>query len=495
MPKTKRSLKHSRIRTLDGDDDQSRHAGAGRAKTERRKALKILFCASECYPFAKSGGLADVAYALPKALAKKEDVTLMLPWYRFMDLGGLDLKLSFKTRIELGEKGYEVAYREGSFEKIRVVFVKTPPLYESRTLYDEPQNDLRFALFSKAIADFVQKERFDILHLNDWHTALAALWVKERPLDLKVVFTIHNLAFQGIFPAGRLEKLGIDRRYFDMEWLEYYGQINFMKAGIAFCDALTTVSPTYAREILTPEFGCGLEGYLQKYRHKLSGILNGIDTRTFDPRKDPLIACSMKRKIVTFKACNKRVFLKQKTDLPLFVYIGRLTEQKGIDLLLSLAEKLAGSPLIFAFLGEGDETMQKALRQIAGGAPNLLCNLGYDEKRARQMYAAADFLVMPSRFEPCGLNQMIAMRYAAVPVVHRTGGLADTVHTKSGRCGRGIVFEKMSKEALWEAIEAALGLYRHKERLEKIRAFDMACDFSFEKPAKAYLRLYARLRA
>ncbi len=455
--------------------------------------MKILFCASECYPFAKSGGLADVAYALPKALAEKAEVTLMLPWYRFMALQEASLSLAGRDRIEMGSEAHEVEYWEGRLGKIRTLFVKTPPIYESRTLYKEARNDLRFALFSHTIAAYADRHKFDIVHLNDWHTALSALFCKERNFSGAIVFTIHNLAFQGIFPARRMEDLGIDRRHFHMEALEFYGKINFLKAGIAFCDALTTVSPTYAREILTPEFGCGLEGFLRKHRRKLVGILNGIDTEQFNPRKDPALECTLEEEISRFKACNKEAFLKESTALPLFVYIGRLTQQKGIDLLAALCDTLSNAPLVFAFLGEGERKWEDALTKMAHKAPNLLYRGGYDEKYARLMYAAADFLVMPSRFEPCGLNQMIAMRYGAIPIVTRTGGLADTVHEREGRCGRGIVFSEASETAILEAIEAALRLYGKKSLLSKIRAFDMACDFSFERAADAYLSLYREL--
>ena len=462
--------------------------------------MKVLFCASEAWPFAKSGGLADVAHALPKALSKHADVTLMVPWYRFMDLPLASLERMTETTLSFGGVSYDVTfYRHVQREKnAEVLFVYSEILSERETLYGPSgsgyaDNDLRFALFSRAIVWYAQYAAFDILHLNDWHTALAALFAKERQIGAKVVFTIHNLAFQGIFDHARLELLGIDPRRFQMEALEFYGRINFMKAGIAFCDALTTVSPTYAQEILTPEFGCGLEGFLRKHSDKLRGILNGIDTHFFDPVHDRLLACGYQGDLAAFKACNRRALLSVQDEVPLFAFTGRLTEQKGIDLLIALGERLARLPLRFVFLGEGEKRFSEALERLSKGHERIHFFEGYSEKRAHLLYAAADFLVMPSRFEPCGLNQMIAMHYGTVPIVHAVGGLRDTVHANCSRCGCGLPFEECSTETLLQRIEAALALFEDKEAMARINRFNMACDFSFAKPAQAYLALYGEL--
>ncbi len=451
--------------------------------------MKLLYCAAEAYPFVKSGGLADVAYALPQALSKKIETTLMLPWYHFMKLTDKPQKVAQEVLFFAG-KSYPVSYWKCNLDKVEVVLVKAAPLYESQKLYGEENDDLRFALFGRAIVLYAKRESFDILHLNDWHTALAALFAKEQGIAEKVVFTIHNLAFQGLFPYETLQRAGIDKRYFHMEALEFYGQVNFMKAGIAFSDVVTTVSPTYAGEIQTATFGCGLEGFLQKHRKKLYGILNGIDTEVFNPRTDPMIACTMKRKESTFKACNKKAFLSKRIDLPLFIFIGRLTEQKGVDLLIALHEVLVKLPLHFAFLGDGEGTYVAQLQKMAKSSENIRFIHGYSEPLAHQMYAAADFLVMPSRFEPCGLNQMIAMHYGTIPIVHKTGGLADTVHERGEKCGRGILCKSNDMERLRGAIKRALRLYREKKQLEKLNRFNMQCDFSFERSAREYIRLY-----
>lgn len=457
--------------------------------------MKILFCASEAFPFAKSGGLADVAHALPKALAQSDEVTLMLPLYRCMSFDRERLQKMAEKRLSFGGADYRVTLHTLQYAGMRVVFVESPPLSERDYLYGNPgsaygDNDLRFALFSHAIAAFAKEERFDILHLNDWHTALAALFAKEAGVEAKILFTIHNLAYQGVFDVRRLPLLGIEERYFQMDGVEFYGKINFLKAGIAWCDALTTVSPTYAKEILTPEFGCGLEGFLRLHAGKLTGILNGIDTTLFDPRNDPMIACPMKRKISTFKKCNKKALSHAQNDLPLFVFIGRLTEQKGVDLLIALVEELASLPLRFYFLGEGDPQIGMWLEQMCETYENMAYYGGYDEAFAHRLYAAADFLVMPSRFEPCGLNQMIAMHYGTIPIVHTVGGLKDTVHATGYRCGLGLPYTPNEAEVLLEQIVQALVQWCEPETMERINRFNMACDFSIERTAREYRKLY-----
>ncbi len=454
--------------------------------------MKILFCASEAYPFVKSGGLADVAFALPKALVKKESVTLLLPWYHFMKLPVTPIKL-WDCELSFGGHDYPLSFWQCNFEGVEVILVKSTLLYESEKLYGLSDDDLRFTLFCRAIVTFAENEKFDILHLNDWHTALAALFAKEKQLSCRIVFTIHNLAFQGVFAYERLDILGIEKRYFHMEMLEFYGNINFMKAGIAFSDAVTTVSPTYAKEIQTPDFGCGLDGFLRKHHEKLSGIINGIDTEVFNPESDEMIACHMKRKISTFKRCNKKSLLGKKDEKPLFVFIGRMTEQKGIDLLVMIGEELAKLPVQFAFLGDGEEEISQKLESLVAKSKNLHYFKGYNEALAHQLYAAADFLVMPSRYEPCGLNQMIAMHYGTVPIVYKTGGLSDTVHEKGKKCGRGIVFIYHDKKHLLKAIRKALQIYKQPQKMEKINQFNMACDFSFEKSAEKYLSLYRQV--
>ncbi len=455
--------------------------------------MKLLFCASEAYPYVKSGGLADVAHALPIALQKsgKVSVTRIIPLYRFAKKPATMVSFLHEEIAFAGAR-FKVIYYRTFEEEIETIFVESHILSDVDRLYGLDNDALRFTLFSRAIVGYARKERFDIIHLNDWHTALAALFVKEFALPSKIVFTIHNLAFQGVFDASWISVLGISPHYFHMDLLEFYGKINFMKAAIAFSDALTTVSPTYVKEIQTPEYGCGLDGFLRKYAYKLQGIRNGIDTETFNPSADETLSCRYRGDLAGFKTCSKAALLRVKTDLPLFIFIGRLTEQKGIDLILKLSKEIARLPMLLAMIGEGEERFVKACEAIDAKAANISFYRGYDEALAHRMYAAADFLLMPSRFEPCGLNQMIAMRYGAVPVVHKTGGLADTVH-REAVCGQGILFETFTPEALLAALQEALQYYHDRERFQKTEYFNFHCDFSFAKPAEEYLALYEEL--
>ena len=466
--------------------------------------MKLLFAAAEIFPYAKTGGLADVAQALPKALEKQIDVLSVMPLYDFIDREKFALKaLDHTFLITLGNDSYEVSLFEGTNQGIRTLFVYEATLCSHLTPYgnkngDYPHNDLRFGIFSKTLVVLAQKFEIDVLHLNDWHTALAALWAKEILPDLRVLFTIHNLAFQGLFPSESMERLGIEEYYFTPDGIEFWGNMNCMKAGIAYSDVVTTVSPTYAKEILLPEFGCGLEGFLQVHHHKLHGILNGIDTVLFDPSLDTTLLNNYRPNNLTGKTANKTLFCKESglrdADKPLIVFIGRFTEQKGLDVIIEALPKLLTMNLNLDILGEGDERMAETLKKAAVHHDNFSIQFGYDESLSHRMYAAADFLLMPSRFEPCGLNQLIALRYGTMPIVNNVGGLHDSVwdigDTKSAICGRGIVFQPLNSHMILKSVERALQLFSHTKKFEKIVNDNMSCDVSFEKSVEAYLKLY-----
>jgi len=454
--------------------------------------MKILFAASEIYPYAKTGGLADVADALPKSLQKECDIFTVMPLYSFIDKECM--KVFKQIELDLGGVGYDITF----YTLDNHFFIEAPLLSTTAHLYgdttgDYASNDLRFGIFCKAIATLCEMLEIDIAHLNDWHTALSALFIQEKGLHTKTLFTIHNLAYQGIFPKESLGRLGIDTRYFTMQTLEYYGNINFLKAGIALSDAMTTVSPTYAQQILTPEFGCGLDGMLRYHQHKLTGILNGINTDVFDPKSDPNLFCNYDANSLEQKYKNKVAFLKHSTlkdpRKPLFVVLSRLVEQKGIDILLGAMPRILEKKLNLFILGEGSSEEVTKLSDFAQKYPNFEFRNCYDEILSHQAYAAADFLLMPSRFEPCGLAQMIAMRYGVIPIVHATGGLRDSVFEKEEQCGRGVRFEKFSKKEFLLAIDRGL-LLRSDDALKH---FNMQCDFSFKKSAQAYLRVYRSL--
>lgn len=467
---------------------------------------KVLFAASEVYPFAKTGGLADVAHALPRALKNLYDVTVVMPLYRSIDREKHKIIcLGESWSITMGGIEYPIDLYGCKVEGYEYYFIYSPLLCDREFLYGTPEsgykdNGLRFALFSYAIMALLKKKQYEIVHLNDWQCALAALLIhKDSTLSPKVVYTIHNLAYQGIFDASILETIGIDRTYFTMGSLEFYGKVNFMKAGIAYADEVTTVSPTYAREILTNEFGWGLEGFLHFHHAKLSGIINGIDMEHFSPSEDgALIApySDAKGKKANKSDLLKKVKLKG-VNKPLFVFIGRFTHQKGIDLLIETLPKISDSECNIVLLGEGEEKYHEALERLSTEHKNIHLTFGYDETFSHQVYAAADFLLMPSLFEPCGLNQMIAFSYGTLPIVHRVGGLVDTVkrletYQEDSCSGYGIIFNTPTSRALLSAVKKGCELFEDKKHFERIINHNMRCDFSWSESAIAYSVLYEK---
>ncbi len=468
--------------------------------------MRLLFAAAEIFPYAKSGGLADIAHALTKELAESVDVTAVMPLYASIDKKLHSIRPTGKRfSFKIADASYDVELFKGNDGLRETIFIYNPTLCDRKGLYGPPggayeDNDVRFMIFCKAIVEIARSYSFDILHLNDWHTAMAALLARKSALRCKIVFTIHNLAYQGLFPKESLERTGVSKKHFNMEELEFYGQVNWMKGAIAHADAVTTVSPSYAVEIQEAEFGCGLDGFLRKHSRKLVGILNGIDTNIYDPSRDPALAANyshndLKGKEVCKKALLDEIDIK-KYEQPLFIFIGRFVEQKGVGLIAEAMEEMAKRPMTVAILGEGEKSLESELEKCAEKYPDVSLRLGYDEELSHRMYAAADFLLMPSRFEPCGLNQMIAMRYGTVPIVHSVGGLRDTVHPinfKNCMCGAGFVFERFERSHFLKAVEDALELYSKRGRLKRVGVFDMKCDFSIKKCAKSYLELYGRL--
>jgi len=467
----------------------------------------LLFAASEVYPFAKSGGLADVAYSLPRALRQNYEVNVVLPLYKFIDRKKFSiLSLNKHFDVHMGKQSYPVELYGCEYEGLSYRFIYSPTLCDKDFLYGTAEsgyedNALRFGIFNYAIVELLRQKDYVIAHLNDWQSALVPLLVKEETqLKTKTLFTIHNLAYQGTFEKRYLEALGIDLKHFSMEGLEFYDQVNFMKAGIAYADKITTVSPTYAKEILTAEFGCGLEGFLRLHENKLVGIVNGIDAGHFSPDTDTALVSPYNN--LTAKAPNKSAYLKEvslkRVKKPLFVFIGRFTWQKGLDLLTEVLEAFAQKECNIAILGEGEEKYHAQLQAIADHNKNIYLDFGYDEALSHRMYAAADFLLMPSLFEPCGLNQMIAMAYAQIPLVHKVGGLADTVNDYKTfdatiSKGYGITFSQPSKVAFLNAFDEALALYADKSQYNKIAKHNMLCDFSWQESATSYTALYKNI--
>lgn len=467
----------------------------------------MLFAASEVYPFAKSGGLADVAHSLPRALNSDYAVDVVMPLYRFVDRQKFSIEaLGIAFDITMGGVTYPVTLYGCRYEGVNYRFIDSPLLCDRDYLYGPPEsgyadNAMRFGLFDRAIIELLKRGDYAVAHLNDWQCGLVPLLIKEdRTLSVKSVYTIHNLAYQGLFEQSTLGALDIDECYFTMEGLEFYGQLNFMKAGIAYADSVTTVSPTYAKEILGSEFGCGLEGFLRHHRHKLVGIVNGIDTDHFSPAEDSALVAPYRD--LRTKAVNKRAYFKEVglegAQQPLFVFIGRFTWQKGMVMLAEALEQMGSHACTIAILGEGEAQYHTRLKAVAERHANIHLVFGYDEDLSHRMYAAADFLLMPSLFEPCGLNQMIAMHYGGIPVVHSVGGLADTVagfeaFDAKSRQGYGVTFKTPEAAALAEAFEKALALYADKRRYNAIARHNMGCDFSWEESARAYRDLYEHI--
>jgi starch synthase len=467
---------------------------------------RVLFASSEVYPFCKTGGLADVSHSLPKALNKSHDVKVVLPLYGSINRNRFKIKQIESFEVMMGGTSYEVELHGTHYEGIEYRFIYSQMLCDREFLYGPPEcgyedNALRFGLFSYAITEILRRDPHPIAHLNDWQCALVPLLVKEdSTIETKSLFTIHNLAYQGVFPPSVLPQIGIDYTYFTMEGIEFYNQVNFMKGAIAYADAVTTVSPTYAKEMLTPEFGCGLEGFLRSHRRKLSGIINGIDSDHFSPSCDEALVekyTDAKRKKPSKTALLKELSFKG-ANKPLFAFIGRLTEQKGIDILVEALPKILELECNVVVLGEGEAGYRSSLSTLAERYKNLSLSFGYDEAYSHRVYAGADFVLIPSLFEPCGLNQMIAFAYGAVPVVTRVGGLADTVkkvetYDETSLFGYGILFTSPTPRSLVSAVKKSCELYGDKKYFEAVVNHNMKCDFSWGESAKAYQMIYERL--
>ena len=472
--------------------------------------MNILFLSSEVAPFSKSGGLADVAAALPLALARLgHAVKVVTPLYRSVRDGrirslgaGLTLEFPFGAeRVSL----HEATVAPG----LDVLFLKHGA-YDRDGLYGDGRgefgdNHRRFALLSVGALSAAQAVGFvpDIVHLNDWQTALAALALRTGYEGTSLgrarsVLTLHNLAYQGNFPASAVGELGLPRELFSAEGgLEFHGQLSFLKAGMVYADALTTVSATYAREVQTPEGGNGLDGVLRSRAHALTGIVNGVDVEGWNPETDVHLPARYTAADLSGKAACKAAALAEfgldaAPGAPLFVFVSRLAGQKGVDLLLPALEGLLQHHDVRVLgLGTGERWMEEALAALAARYPQKMgMHVGYAERLAHRLEAAGDFFLMPSRFEPCGLNQQYSQRYGTVPVVRAVGGLADTVVDVGEGQGTGIVFREYSGGALWHALERALGLFHAPAALDEVRRRGMAQDFSWERSARAYEWVY-----
>jgi starch synthase len=472
--------------------------------------MKILFIASEVAPFSKTGGLGDVAGALPAALAELgHEVKVVTP--RYADVKDSRLTPtghSLQVRFPFGEESGPILSVKLS-ERHEVLFLENERFFGRAGIYGDANgefgdNHRRFAYLSVGALQVAQRLRFipDIVHINDWQTGLVPVALKRgfqaSPLSrARTVMTIHNLAYQGQYGKDIMGELGLPWDLFTSEnGIEFYDTVNFLKAGLTFADAITTVSPTYAKEIQTPESGCNLDGLLRRHHGRLVGIVNGIDIHEWDPAKDPLIPARYTPEDLSGKAVCKRALLKEAgledTEAPVFGIVSRLAYQKGVDLLMDVLPVALQSDIRFVAVGSGEGHYEDGLKALQARFPKQVgVYIGFHKGFSHLVEAGADFFLMPSRYEPCGLNQMYSLKYGTVPIVRATGGLVDTV--EGGLDGNGILFEAFHPAALLAAMRRAQALYADPPRLEGFRRRGMQRDFSWTSSARRYESLFTSL--
>jgi starch synthase len=477
--------------------------------------MKILFAASEVAPFAMTGGLADVAGSLPRALAALgHDVRVVMPRYRQVDRETFSLTHAATFFVPLSSWKERCDILTGTLGKnITVYFIDKDIYFDRPELYgtsrrDYADNAERFIFFSRAIPELCRVLNFkpDIIHCNDWQTGLVPLYVRtlaaniEELRGVRTVFTIHNLGYQGIFWHWDMRLTGLSWDVFTPEGIEFWGKMNLLKAGLVYSDVISTVSTTYSREIRTPEYGNGLDGVLRKRSADLYGIVNGIDPEAWDPAKDPALPQAYSAGRLSGKQKCKDTLQKQlklpRVPVPVLGMVTRLSDQKGLDILMAALPRILAMNCQLIILGSGDELYQRLLVEAGEGHPDRIRVLfKYDDTLARRIYAGADLFLMPSRYEPCGLGQMHALRYGTVPVVRRTGGLADTVVNFNPRTGKGtgFVFDEYAPDALATCVERALAEYFRPAVWKRIVQAGMKADFSWTRSAKEYVKMYRKV--
>jgi starch synthase len=476
--------------------------------------MKILFVSSEGLPFSKTGGLADVVEALPKALVEQgHEVAVVLPRYR----GTKATKVLLPSvTIPLGDTLRFPAIADGTtVNGVRYFFVDDPEYFDRPALYGEkgqdyPDNPLRFAEFSKAAIEIAKHVwQPDVMHCHDWQSALVPTLLRTMYADdpvlraVPVVFTVHNLGYHGFFDRAVLRGIGLPESLFTIDGLEFFGRVNFLKGGLVFADYLTTVSRKYAQEIQTPEYGHGLDGVMRARADRLVGILNGVDYSAWSPENDKFIAAAYSAKDLSGKRACKKDLLEQfklptdNLDRPVIGIVSRFVDQKGFDLIALVADELMEEDLAIVALGNGEPKYETLFRELARAFPDRVgVQIAYDNALAHKIEAGADMFLMPSRYEPCGLNQIYSLRYGTVPVVRATGGLDDTIepfNAKTGK-GTGFKFEAYEGPALLDCVQRALEAFRNAKAWQKVMLNGMAQDFSWKPSAAEYARLYETAR-
>jgi len=492
--------------------------------------MRILTVASEAVPFAKTGGLADVIGALPVALARLgHDVDVVMPRYRGITAGEESGRVTVRLggqvadarvwiardRVPAGFAARDEQVLAAGQGAVRTIFIDYPQYYDRDFLYgtagqDYQDNPERFAFLAAAALEWAAAvpERFDVVHGHDWQAGLVPMLLRmgrarARLSATPAVFTIHNLAYQGVFDASWLPRLGFGWDLMRIDALEYWGRISYLKSGLMFSDLITTVSPRYSREIQTSEFGFGFDGILRYRSSDVVGILNGIDYDQWDPARDPHVPEPYDARNLSGKVAAKRALLARfglavdaaALERPLVGLISRLVDQKGFDLLAEIADELVGLDASFVLLGTGERRYEDLWLALAARHPDrVAAKIGFDEPLAHLIEAGADLFLMPSRFEPCGLNQMYSLRYGTVPLVRAVGGLGDTVRNYNPRTGEGtgFSFDDYSAQALLNTLVWALGIYRDRAVWERIQRAGMRQDFSWDASARQYVKVYAR---
>ena len=482
--------------------------------------MRVLQVGAEVYPLIKTGGLADVLGALPQALCNQgADLRLLLPGLP----GIIDAVLHAKKVCQIGPvfgaASVTLLRAQMPYTQVPAYVIDAPFLYrrgggpyQDRHGAEWADNLQRFGLLGWVAAQLAQGQldpdwQAEVVHAHDWHAAMSCAYLHAHPAgEAASVFTVHNLAFQGLFPHDDWALLGLSSRYMSPSALEFHGQLSFMKAGLYYADHITTVSPTYAQEIQTPEQGCGLDGLLRSRAHDLSGILNAVDEAVWNPATDAAIPVPFEAKKTAGKARCKAALQQElglagKPDAPLFGVVSRLTEQKGLYLVLALLDELIARGGQLVVLGAGEAALEDAFLARAAAHPQAVAvRIGYDEAHAHRIFAATDVTLVPSRFEPCGLTQMYGLKYGSLPLVHRVGGLADTVvdcalENLADGSANGFVFDAFNPEAMARAMRRAWALYERKSEWRSVRQRAMQQPLGWDKAAAQYAALYRRLLA
>ena len=505
-PYGKRSQKSSSFRGEAQSDNSITHRNS-------LDGFKVLFVSTECVPYAKTGGLADVAAALPKALRKMGlDVRIFMPRFRAIDTTDLK-KVGKKLTVPVGYRKISAEILQGTTQDgTPIYFLDQPKYYDRDELYVEAGEDYsdnaeRFIFFSRAALEFARSGAFvpDLFHINDWFTGLLPVYLKtlyrHDPVigGTPIVLTIHNLAYQGLFLKEKMKYTNLPWSLFQLDKLEFYGKLNFLKGGVVFADKVTTVSPRYAQEIQTKPFGHGLDAALRQRSKDLLGIINGVDYDIWNPEQDKSLCASYNVDNLSGKKECKIELQKLNnlptSDRPILRIISRLTDQKGFDLIVEAFDRIMELDVQFVLLGSGDQELQEKFLGFARKYPlKVGINIAFSDNLARKIEAGSDIFLMPSKFEPCGLNQLYSLKYGTVPVVRAVGGLSDTVREWDPATGEGtgFLFEDYDADQFFEAVKRAVDLYDNKKRWAQVMKNGMTADWSWNKSARLYYELFQR---